>query len=147
MKRFLSSPRSFYCAMAGSLCLGPHGHAELLLHGPPACLSSHSLARSLRGIPRGSWLLHLAACSAGGSQHLCLPSPLCRYFIPPLLPLFTLTFWRERRPLDLSGSRLFCWIFGHPLASTPWSLSRLGWLGAGVAWFLRPPLILALPSP
>lgn len=113
IKGHVFSSRSFHCAMAGSLSLGPHSHTDLLLHGPPACLSSHPLARSLCGIPRGSWLLYLAACFASGSQHLCLPPPLCRYlFTPHLLPLFTLALWKERKPLNLNGEMWFFWVVG-----------------------------------
>uniref|UniRef100_A0A8C0NI56 Phosphatidylinositol glycan anchor biosynthesis class O n=1 Tax=Canis lupus familiaris TaxID=9615 RepID=A0A8C0NI56_CANLF len=33
----------------------------------------------------------------------------------------------------------------HPVGNANWCLSQVGWLGARVAWFLGPPLILALP--
>ncbi|XP_069865457.1 GPI ethanolamine phosphate transferase 3 isoform X4 [Dipodomys merriami] len=77
---------SFHCAMAGSFRLDPHGYTDLLLHRPPTCLSSHSLACSLCRVPRRSWILYLAACFASGSQHLCLPPPLCSR-LPPALAL------------------------------------------------------------
>lgn len=67
VKMSLFSSRSFYCAVAGSLSLGPSGNPDLLLHRPPACLFSNPLACSLRGLPGWPWLFYLVACHTSGS--------------------------------------------------------------------------------
>ena len=121
VKRHICSPRSFYCVVACSFCMGPHGLTDLLYHRPPACLFSYPMACSLRGSLRESWL-YLAVCFPGGSQHLCLPYSLCRYFlIPPLFPLWLCGrkgspciwvgkdhFVRSLAPLGL------CWLEAEP---------------------------------
>lgn len=133
--------------MAGSLSLGPSGHPDLLLHWPPACLFSHPLACSVRGIPRRSWLLYLVACFTSGSKHLCLPHPFCRYLFVFSLTSVDSSF--VERKGDFESGREDAVFVGSLQSLSPKLLAAQANSGLGIklGWSQGPPLMpVCLPG-